>query len=136
MFRLKDSDVEAKRKISAWNRTHIVLHPKTCHVILKTIRTTFPDQIKPDVAFNKCLQKLNPDDRTLCTRILAELNDREFLGMTVYELKVSGLHFVTISLVVHMWLFLFICGYLYIYMWLLLFIYHSIICIHCKPPYS
>src|SRR5688572_20187410 len=94
LFSITANDVEAHRIISDWNRSHVMLHPKTCQMILKSIRSIYPDRTRPNLLLDICLKRSN--DKGLMTSVYEEIKQREHLGLTIYQLRVSAVYFCVV----------------------------------------
>jgi len=100
------SDVDARTYVKRYNHTHVKLHPKTCLLILKSIRTLLPETVRDiGAVLETCAQRTRAsillacptnDGSTkcisksvdTCLEIYNSILRSGMLGLTIYELRV------------------------------------------------
>lgn len=82
------NSIHAMDKVREWNVSNTSLHPKTCAVLLKFLRTSFPETINAKELMEQCSEIAGPHS-TLAEALYKDILKSTFIGRTIEDLLVS-----------------------------------------------
>ena len=83
------NSVHAMDKVRDWNACNTSLHPKTCTVLLKFLRTSFPEAIDAKDLVKQCIEVAGPSRSALVEALYEDISTSTFVGRTMEDLLVG-----------------------------------------------